>query len=65
MEEGIIPIPKSTSMNHIKENFQIFDFSLDSDDMATIRAIDTGKGTHNPDDLSFGETLLKAYKIHD
>ena len=65
VEEGIIPIPKSTSMNHIKENFQIFDFSLDSDDMATIRVIDTGKGTHNTDDISFGETLLKAYKIHD
>ncbi|MBQ8460636.1 aldo/keto reductase [bacterium] len=65
VEEGIIPIPKSTSMNHLKENFEIFDFSLDSDDMAKIRSIDTGRGTHNPDDLSFGETLLKAYKIHD
>lgn len=65
IEEGIIPIPKSTSMAHIKENFDIFDFSLDKDDMTKIRSIDTGKGSHNPDDLSFGETLLKAYKIHD
>ena len=65
IEEGIIPIPKSTSITHIKENFEVFDFSLDEDDMTKIRAIDKGFGSHNPDNLSFGETLLKAYKIHD
>ena len=37
----------------------------DDADMQKIRAIDTGVGSHNPDDLSFGETLLKNYKIHD
>ncbi len=65
IEEGIIPIPKSTSITHIKENFEVFDFSLDEDDMTKIRAIDKGVGSHNPDNLSIGETLLKAYKIHD
>lgn len=64
-EEGIIPIPKSTSPAHIRENFEIFDFKLDDDDMHKIRAMDTDVGSHNPDDLSFGETLLKNYKIHD
>lgn len=65
VEEGIIPIPKSTSLAHIKENFEIFDFKLDDDDMQKIQTIDSGVGSHNPDDLSFGETLLKNYKIHD
>lgn len=65
VEEGIIPIPKSTSINHIKENFEIFDFSLDKEDMTQIRSIDTGIGTHNPDDLSWGDKLLNAFKIED
>ncbi len=65
IEEGIIPIPKSTSITHIKENFEVFDFSLDENDMTKIRALDKEVGSHNPDNLSIGETLLKAYKIHD
>ena len=65
IEENIIPIPKSTSINHIKENFEIFDFSLDKEDMMQIRSIDTGIGSHNPDDLSWGDKLLNAFKIED
>ena len=65
VEEGIIPIPKSVSVQHIKENFDIFDFSLSEQDLKEIRSLDTGRGSHNPDDMSYGEKLLDAYRIHD
>ena len=65
VEEGIIPVPKSVSVQHIRENFDIFDFSLDENDLQAVRSLDTGRGSHNPDDMSYGEKLLKAYRIHD
>ena len=43
IQEGIIIFPKSTNSQHIKENFNIFDFELTEDEMAQIRALDCGK----------------------
>ena len=40
---GAIAIPRSTKPEHLKENIEIFDFSLDDDDMAAIAKLDTGK----------------------
>lgn len=40
---GAIAIPRSTKLEHLKENIEIFDFSLDDDDMAAIAKLDTGK----------------------
>lgn len=65
VEEGIIPVPKSVSVQRIRENFDVFDFSLDENDLQAVRSLDTGRGSHNPDDMSYGEKLLKAYRIHD
>ncbi|WP_366144679.1 aldo/keto reductase [uncultured Cardiobacterium sp.] len=39
IQDGNIAIPGSRNPKHIKENIDIFDFSL-SDDMAKIRALD-------------------------
>ena len=33
--------------------------------MQTLRGLDTGKGSHDPDAPGVGERLLSAYKIHD
>lgn len=41
VQEGFIPIPKSTNPEHIKSNLDIFDFELTEDDMNRIRALDT------------------------
>ncbi len=63
LQEGIIALPKATSLEHIRENFNIFDFALDDEDMSIIRSMDTGKGTHNPDNMANAVTL-GMYKIH-
>ncbi len=39
-QKGVISIPKSTSRKHIEENFQVFDWELDSEDVKKIDNID-------------------------
>ncbi|WP_300629875.1 aldo/keto reductase [uncultured Thomasclavelia sp.] len=63
-QEGIISLPKSTNDERIKGNVDIFDFELTDEEMKNIQAMDTGKGTHDPEDLS-NETRLMGLKIHD
>ncbi|MDE7362661.1 MAG: aldo/keto reductase [Oscillospiraceae bacterium] len=40
IQEGNVIFPKSTNPQHIKDNFDIFDFELTADEMAKIRAVD-------------------------
>lgn len=64
LQEEIIAIPKATSELYIKGNIDIFDFNLTEAEMAIIRSMDTGKGTHNPEDMS-NATRLAQLKVHD
>lgn len=36
IEHGVIPLPKSVHIERIKENLNVFDFSLDADDMSLL-----------------------------
>ncbi|MCD7949906.1 MAG: aldo/keto reductase [Erysipelotrichaceae bacterium] len=63
-QEGVISLPKSTNPARVKGNIDIFDFELTDEEMNAIRALDTGKGTHNPEDPA-NETRLMGLKIHD
>lgn len=42
IQEGTIIFPKSTNPQHIKDNFDIFDFELTGEEMERIRAVDKG-----------------------
>lgn len=44
-QRGVIVIPKSVHKERMKENLDIFDFTLDDDDMKAIRGLDTGRST--------------------
>ena len=43
IERDIVVIPKSITPSRIKQNFNVFDFSLDEEDMKEIRTVNTGK----------------------
>jgi 2,5-diketo-D-gluconate reductase A len=43
LQRGDIVFPKSVTPSRMKENFEIFDFELESDDMEAISALDRGE----------------------
>ena len=47
IQAGNIVFPKTTNPDHMKDNFDIFDFELTADEMAAIRALDCGKRFFN------------------
>lgn len=50
VELGNVVIPKSITPERMKENLDVFDFTLDDEDRAVIRSLETGKRTgDNPD----------------
>ncbi len=57
-------LPKATTQEHINGNIDVFDFSLTDAEMSVIRSLDTGKGTHDPEDKAVEEGL-KRFRIHD
>jgi 2,5-diketo-D-gluconate reductase A len=45
VELGNVVIPKSVTPSRIRENIEIFDFTLSADDLAAVRALDRGART--------------------
>jgi diketogulonate reductase-like aldo/keto reductase len=43
IQKGVVPIPKSSSAEHIRANLDVFDWELDDEDVARIDEIDTRK----------------------
>ena len=65
IQEGAIVLPKSTNPARIRSNLQIFDFALTEEEMTSLRALDTGKGQHDPDAPGVEANLRSAFVIQD
>ena len=52
LQVGNVVIPKSSSPERIRENFEVFDFLLSEDDMAALERLDSGERT-GPDPGTF------------
>lgn len=54
IQRGVVVLPKSTHAERIKQNFDVFDFNLTSEDMTDITALNTGKRNGaDPDNFDF------------
>ena len=54
IQRGVVVLPKTTHAERIKQNFDVFDFNLTSEDMTAITALNTGKRNGaDPDNFDF------------
>lgn len=65
VQDGLIVLPKSTNPERIAGNLSLFDFELTEAEMESLRALDTGKGHHDPEAPGIAEMLLRNFKVHD
>ena len=60
MQNGVVVIPKSVHAKRIKENFDLLDFELSTDEMARLVEMDTAAPIiGNPEDPAMVESAMK------
>lgn len=54
-QRGVIALPKASRIEHICDNINIFDFTLDSSEMSEIKTLNKGfRIRFNPDTVDYG-----------
>lgn len=64
IQRGVVVIPKSTHIERMEENFNVFDFALSDEDMAAISALDKNESSFfshtNPETVEWFVNLVEA-----
>lgn len=66
LQRGIVVIPKSTHIERMKENFNVFDFTLSDEDMAAIATLDKKQSSFfshsDPDTVEWFVKMMEERK---
>ena len=65
IQRGIVPLAKSTHKERMKENLDVFDFNLTTDDLEKIKKLDLGKSLFSDNEDAHYAKLINTIKIHD
>lgn len=65
LDRDIVVIPKSVHKERMQENIDVFDFQLDEEDAAQIKALDTKKSTIYDEMDPKIAAFIATHKIHD
>ena len=62
IQSGVVVIPKSTHVERMEENFNVFDFELTEDEMAKVEALDGGESLffshHDPKTVEWFMSII-------
>lgn len=59
IQRGVVVIPKSTHIERMKENFDVFDFALTNEDMSAISSLDKAESLFSHYDPNMVEWFVK------
>ncbi|MBQ1376050.1 MAG: aldo/keto reductase [Clostridia bacterium] len=65
VDRKVVVIPKSVHRERIEENFNIWDFKLDAEDIAAIAALDRGRSELVDHQSAKVAKVLNSWKAHD
>ena len=64
MQEGIVAIPKSVRRERMEQNFDIFDFELSAEDIASVKTLNTDQSLiFDPRKVEHVEGLLTRFNL--
>ena len=55
VQQGIVTIPKTGNVDRLRQNLDVYDFTLSDDDMARIATLATGKRANDQDPRTWEE----------